>query len=44
MIKIKIKKQLIAAEGDMGLVVDLEVKEREFITLFGKSGAGKTTI
>lgn len=44
MIKIKIRKQLIAAEGNMDLVIDLEVKEKEFITLFGKSGAGKTTI
>lgn len=44
MIKIKIRKQLIAAEGKMDLAIDLEVKEREFITLFGKSGAGKTTI
>lgn len=44
MIEIKIRKQLMAAEGNMDLVIDLEVKEREFITLFGKSGAGKTTI
>ncbi len=35
MIKIKIRKQLIAAKGNMDLVIDLEVKQREFITLFG---------
>ncbi len=44
MIEIKIKKHLMAAEGNMDLVIDLEIKERDFITLFGESGAGKTTI
>ena len=44
MIKARLKKQLFTAQGKINLEVDLEIKEGEFATIFGKSGAGKTTI
>ena len=44
MIKIDVQKRLSTAEGPIDLVFQGEVKEGEFITLFGQSGAGKTTL
>jgi len=44
MIRIRIQKELLAGFGKMILDVDLEIKEGEFITLYGESGAGKTSI
>src|SRR5690349_6646886 len=43
MIKVKLKKKLISSLGQMVLDVDFQI-ENEFVTLFGPSGAGKTTI
>ncbi|EDP72971.1 MULTISPECIES: ATP-binding cassette domain-containing protein [Aquificales] len=42
--KIQIKKQLSGTEGEFLLDIDISIKEGSFITIFGKSGAGKTTI
>lgn len=44
MIKINVIKKLMTAEGPLELDINMEVKKGEFITLFGKSGSGKTTI
>ena len=44
MIIVKVKKSLITTEGRINLEVNLEIEEGEFATLFGASGAGKTTI
>ena len=44
MIKVKAKKNLITSHGPVKLDVDFEIPDREFITLFGPSGVGKTTI
>ncbi len=44
MIKIKAKKNLITSHGPLDLDVDFQIQDKEFITLFGSSGAGKTTI
>ncbi|MDP2894841.1 MAG: ATP-binding cassette domain-containing protein [Sulfurimonas sp.] len=44
MIKINIKKTLNTADGKILLHVNKEIKERDFLTLFGKSGSGKTTL
>ena len=44
MIKVDIEKQLIGTEGKFLLKVNFEVNKNEFLTLFGKSGSGKTTI
>ncbi len=44
MIKIDIEKNLIGSEGNFLLKVNFEVRKNEFLTLFGKSGSGKTTI
>lgn len=43
MIKMNVKKSLLAATGEIELHLDLEVKKGEFITLYGPSGAGKTS-
>jgi molybdate transport system ATP-binding protein len=43
MIKIRVKKKLMTAEGPLGLDIDFKVREAEFVTLFGESGCGKTT-
>ena len=43
MISYRITKQLIATEGTINLRVDQQIGEHDFITLYGKSGAGKTT-
>lgn len=42
--KVQIKKQLSGTEGKFLLDIDISAREGSFITIFGKSGAGKTTI
>ncbi len=44
MIRVRLKKKLHTADGPMELDVSFEVGDGEFVTLFGKSGAGKTTV
>lgn len=44
MIKVDLKKNLHTAEGSTDLHVNFKVKSDEFITLFGYSGTGKTSI
>ena len=44
MIKINIKKTLNTADGKIVLHVNKEIREGDFLTLFGKSGSGKTTL
>ena len=44
MIRMKFTKRLHTVEGELDLIVDEELEERSFVTLFGKSGAGKTTM
>jgi len=43
MIRIDIEKKLISQSGEIVLNVSTQIKEKEFITVFGESGAGKTT-
>jgi molybdate transport system ATP-binding protein len=43
MIVFKIQKKLQSASGEMLLDLDFEIKENEFVTLYGASGSGKTT-
>jgi len=43
MIRIDIKKKLISQSGEIVLNISTQIKEKEFITVFGESGAGKTT-
>lgn len=43
MIVFKIQKKLQSASGEMLLNLDFEIKENEFVTLYGASGSGKTT-
>ncbi len=44
MIKVRAKKNLITSHGPIRLEVDFQIPDKELITLFGPSGAGKTTI
>ncbi len=44
MIEIDIHKKLNSAKGEMFLEVQLSIEPRSFVTLFGKSGAGKTSL
>lgn len=44
MIKVKAKKKLMTSHGLIQLEVDFQIPDKELITLFGPSGAGKTTI
>jgi molybdate transport system ATP-binding protein len=44
MIHIQVRKSLLMAEGKMDLAVDFKLEKGSFSTLYGKSGAGKTTI
>ena len=44
MIEVSLFKRLHATSGDMTLSVDFYVKGGSLLTLYGKSGAGKTTI
>ncbi len=43
MIKLDIKKRLLTAEGSFDLDVKLDIEAGDCLTLYGKSGAGKTT-
>lgn len=43
MIKIDIEKKLTSHNGEIVLSISTQIKEKEFITVFGESGAGKTT-
>ena len=40
MIQLKIQKKLQSASGEMLLNLDFEIKENEFVTLYGASGSG----
>jgi molybdate transport system ATP-binding protein len=44
MIEVSIKKRLLASKGYMHLDVDFEINTGQLVTLYGPSGAGKTTI
>ena len=44
MIKVAIKKKLFSALGGMHLDVEFVINEGELVTLYGPSGAGKTTV
>jgi len=44
MIKVRIKKALVAGHGPISLEADFQIADGEFATLYGPSGAGKTTI
>ena len=44
MLRVNISKKLMTAEGPLDLRVDFCVEKGEFATLYGPSGAGKTTI
>lgn len=44
MIKMKIKKELMGTNGPFDLSIDLEIQSQEFISFYGQSGVGKTTI
>ncbi|MFT4568317.1 MAG: molybdate transport system ATP-binding protein [Saprospiraceae bacterium] len=43
MIELKIQKSLQAANGAMNLTLDISIPQGSFITLYGESGAGKTS-
>jgi molybdate transport system ATP-binding protein len=44
MIRIKVRKSLLMAEGAQELAVDVRLSPGSFNTLYGSSGAGKTTL
>ncbi|MGC9121203.1 MAG: ABC transporter ATP-binding protein [Sulfurihydrogenibium sp.] len=44
MIVVRVKKELIGQKGKFNLEVDFKVEKGEFLTIFGRSGSGKTTI
>lgn len=44
MIELRIKQPIHTAHGTLDLEIHKEIKENEFLCLFGESGAGKTTI
>ena len=44
MIEVSLQKKLKAATGDLLLDVNLKINKGELVTLYGKSGAGKTSI
>ncbi|MGD9900191.1 MAG: ATP-binding cassette domain-containing protein [Calditrichaceae bacterium] len=44
MIHLSVKKQLAGAEGTFALDVNIQIENKELITIYGASGAGKTTI
>lgn len=44
MIRVKAKKKLSTEQGPLSLDVDFQIAHTDLVTLFGPSGAGKTTI
>jgi len=44
MIKVRAKKHLVTSHGPIDLAVDFQIAGNEFVTVFGPSGAGKTTV
>ncbi len=42
--KIRLNKDLLAADGPMRLDIDLDFPDGSFVTIYGPSGAGKTSI
>ena len=44
LIKVDVVKRISTVDGDIDLKVNFEVSRGELVTLFGKSGTGKTTI
>ena len=44
MIEFNLEKQLFSADGLMELQVDVQIEANSFVTIYGKSGAGKTSI
>lgn len=44
MVELKVKKRLHSAAGEMQLSVELSLNRGEFVSIFGESGVGKTTI
>lgn len=44
MIHISLQKKLIASDGIMSLDVEIDIEQGKLITLYGNSGAGKTSI
>jgi len=44
MITCKLKKELWSTSGKMNLDVEIEIQNGKLLTIYGKSGAGKTTI
>ncbi len=44
MIRIVLQKKLRSTSGAMLLAIDLTIEKGEFVTLYGKSGAGKTSV
>jgi len=44
MIEIRVRKELIGYKGKFMLDFDLKIEKGEFLTIFGKSGSGKTSI
>ena len=43
MISLNFEKSLLAADGKMNLQIQLEIEGENFVTLYGESGAGKTS-
>ncbi|MEW7278039.1 ATP-binding cassette domain-containing protein [Aquimarina sp. 2201CG1-2-11] len=44
MIQLRLQKELDAVDGKMLLDIDITIKQGSFVTFYGKSGAGKTSI
>lgn len=43
MIKLNVKKRLLTSNGEIELQIGETIPQRDFVALYGKSGAGKTT-
>lgn len=44
MVKISLQKKLLASNGEMQLDIDIEIERGTLVTLYGDSGAGKTSV